>query len=189
MAETSSSEPAQPQTLLGRFLDALTDFTVKVQSDRKTQVITVISVLLIILGYVVYTQFLSNPGRQGTWRYAVCRTFLELHHDFPRTIDLFAVGENQASATIFYNVRNAFGAVEANNIYCSYKTLEGGRVIFDQVQINGENMDQDKVQKMSFTILYILQSDLDLALPPPPKGALEDFKDRKPFHIKIEKAE
>ena len=120
----------------------------------------------------------------------MCRTFLELHHEYPQSIDIMAVGEDQRSATIFYTVQNAFGATEMNNAYCVYgQDQRSKRVIMEQIQINGERLRGKRIERFSSTIPYIIYSKPDATLPPPLFSALDQLKDRKPFRIEIESAD
>lgn len=167
----------------------ITIFLQKLAKDRSSQILIGVILGILVVGYIVYATFLSDGNRQGTWRYAVCRTFLELNHEFPQTIDILAAGEGQSDVTIFYNVRNSFGATEVNSAYCAYTQAQGGRVILRSLQINGEEVDRERRDKFSFTIPYIIYSNPDASLPPPLKGALDQIKKRKPFRIKIEGGE
>lgn len=185
--EEDAYEPSFKDQIIDEVTGTLKGAADQILSDRKIQFTLGVLVLCLIGGYFLFTQVINKPPREGSWRYAVCRTFLERHHNFPQTIDLFAVGENSSGVTIFYTVMNAFGAVEVNNIYCAYEqSPKTGRITFKTLQINGENMDQDTMDKFAFTIPYILATDPDLTLPPPLIGALDQLKKREPFHITIE---
>lgn len=180
-AKTSTQQPQQ---------SPVSQFLRKLFKDRKTQILIAIILVGLIAAYLIFVLFIRTPVQQGSWRYAACRTFIELHHEYPQTIDIFAAADRASDVTIFYNVHNAFGAIEVNNMYCAFsQNARSGRPVLSRLEINGEPIDRDTMNKFSFTIPYIIYSNPSAALPPPLKAPLSEIKARKPFRIEVQGAE
>ncbi len=63
----------------------------------------------------------SCTSAQGTIRYGICKTFLELHIDYPLTMRISEVREQQDYARIHFTHLDSFGQYRSSRIECYFE--------------------------------------------------------------------
>lgn len=126
--------------LLGEVHDKDTQFTAAVKQNQELVLIGgVIAVILII--FVVHSSMPQT--RQGTWRYGVCKVFLERLSEYPSNLKILTVAEKQNAAQIGYISTNSYGSQESELIECFYNTA-GHKVEVNRVTINRKPLALEK---------------------------------------------
>lgn len=151
-------------------------FIQALKSDRQTQIVTGIIAAVIILGVFFLPGFFEVP--KGTWRYGVCKAFIERNLQYPSTGDVLVAVESSESSTIYVSKRNAFGDETLQLYECSYGRDEQGRLIMKQVLVNDEPFDPAIVEAFSKTIPSVMSAEMDLELPQGFSLDITKFKDR-----------
>jgi hypothetical protein len=136
--------------LFGDYADTDTQFIQKLKQYQEWVFVGLCGLAILIIFMVVMT---FTKGTEGTWRYAICRVFLERNSQYPPNLKLLFAGEKQTSAQIGYMVTNAFGSRQSELMECFYNVTQTG------VRLN----------KVSSEVL-------NRTLPPPLPYGLEDLK-------------
>ena len=148
--------------LLGRPSDNDTQFTAMMKKHQDFVLIGGIF-LLIIIAISIYSS--TSSGATGTWRYGVCKVFLERYQQYPDHLKILTAGEKQSSAQIGYLATNAYGMRQSGLLECFYSTSNG--VQLSKVTLDRKPLPDDMVEIFNKTIPVVLaQEDLDLTLPP-----------------------
>lgn len=130
--------------------------------------------LIIIIIIIVATSFTSQ--RTGTWRYGLCKTFLERYVQYPTNLKILTTGEKQNSAQIGYLTTNSYGSRESELMECFFNT-GGGRVTINKITLDRKPLQEDSIKEFNKTIPIIMaREDLNLELPPRLSNAIEDLK-------------
>jgi hypothetical protein len=130
--------------------------------------------LAIVLVIVIATSWTAD--RTGTWRYGVCKVFMERYSQYPTNIKILTAGEKQNSAQIGYLVTNSYGSRESQLMECFYNTT-GGRVTMNKVTLDRKPLPQDVIDDFNPTIPIIMaQEGLDLRLPKRLPNTMVDLK-------------
>lgn len=159
--------------LLGEVNDNDTQFTAAMKKYQDFILIGggFLAILLVIL---IVSSF-SSP-RIGTWRYGVCKVFLERYSQYPPDLKILTAGEKEGSARIGYLLTNSYGSRESELMECFYNTA-GNTVKLSRVTIDRKPLDQSMINDFNPTIPTILaQEDLDLTLPDILPTSFEDLK-------------
>ena len=159
--------------LIGEFSDNDTQFMHTLKRYQEFLFLGVCGVVILVIFSLVLTY---TGGRQGTWRYAVCRIFMERYVEYPNTIEILTAAEKNSSAEIGYMVTNAFGSREAELMECFYNVDNNG-IEISQVKIDRIPIDPEEYESFNPTIGTILgQEELDYTLPDDFPEDLEDYK-------------
>jgi len=109
--------------LLGEVHDKDTQFTAAMKQNQELVFLGGL-VVIALIGYLIYA---SMPNtREGTWRYAICKTFLERYSQYPTELKILTVAEKQNSAQIGYLTINSYGSQESALMECFYNTDQRG---------------------------------------------------------------
>jgi hypothetical protein len=121
---------------LGEIHDKDTQFTAFVKSNQEILSLISLGIIFFIIFYVV---FMVERPREGTWRYAICKVFLERYTQYPPDLEILTAAEKQNSAQIGYLATNSYGIRESKLMECFYNT-EGGQVSLNRVTIDRETL-------------------------------------------------
>jgi len=149
--------------LLGEIHDKDTQFTAAMKKNQELVFLGGL-VAVALIGYLIYA---SMPNtREGTWRYAICKTFLERYSQYPTELKILTVAEKQNSAQIGYLTINSYGSQESALMECFYNTDQRGvsisRVTLDRKPLvfslknsgstddksSSSNMDRDQFMEI-----------------------------------------
>ena len=123
--------------LLGEVNDKDTQFTATVKQYQDLVIVGA----LVAIGVLIYFGFsMVGNGRTGTWRYGVCKVFLEQYTSYPSSLILLTAEEGANAARIGYLSTNAYGAQESGIMECFYSVNSQGvklnRVTIDRKSLN-----------------------------------------------------
>jgi len=121
---------------LGDIHDKDTQFTAFVKSNQEILSFIFIGIIFLIAFYMI---FMVERPREGTWRYAICKVFLERYAQYPTDVEILTAAEKQNSAQIGYLATNSYGIRESKLMECFYNT-EGGNVSLNRVTIDRETL-------------------------------------------------
>jgi hypothetical protein len=159
--------------LFGEFNDHDTQFMHALKKYQEIVFIGLCGVFILIIFSMTLT---FTAGREGTWRYALCKVFLERYVDYPTSMKILTAGEKSNSAQIGYIATNAFGSRESELIECFYNIEQNG-IRLNQVTIDRIPIDNTLINVFNPTIGTILaQENLDYKFP---KDFPEDIADYK----------
>lgn len=159
--------------LLGDVTDSDTQFMAMLKQYQHWLFVAIcgLGILMVFLLVLTFT-----AGPQGTWRFGVCKVFLERYAQYPTDIKILTAGEKQSSAQIGYMITNAYGSRESQLIECFYNIGATG-VRLGQVTIDRKPVAQSFIDEFNPTIDIILFDEtLDKTLPPRLPNDLEDLK-------------
>jgi len=120
----------------GEIHDKDTQFTAFAKSNQE---IIVIAGAMLVLGLVGYLIFGVERPREGTWRYAICKVFLERYSQYPTDLQILTAAEKQNSAQIGYLTTNSYGMRESRLMECFYN-IDNGRVQLNRVTIDRKTL-------------------------------------------------
>ena len=134
--------------LLGEINDQDTQFTATVKKYQEIVLIcAVIVVVLIIWGII---SFFSDGKRTGTWRYGLCKVFLEQYVSYPTSLVILMAEEGPNAARIGYLATNVYGAQVSEQMECFYNVTQQGvqltRVVVDRRSLDLLNYNGVKTQ-------------------------------------------
>ncbi len=120
----------------GEIHDKDTQFSAFAKSNQELIVIAIGVLLIAIIAYAIFG--VERP-REGTWRYAICKVFLERYTQYPTDLKILTAAEKQNSAQIGYLATNSYGIRESRLMECFYNT-DGGRVTLNRVTIDRKTL-------------------------------------------------
>jgi hypothetical protein len=124
--------------LLGEINDKDTQFTAAVKQYQEMVIIGGLIVVILIIFFMI-TSF-SDGKRTGTWKYGLCKVFLEQYASYPPSLEILTAREKQSSAQIGYLMTNAYGAQKSELMECFYDISPQGitmaRVTVDRRSLN-----------------------------------------------------
>ena len=82
--------------ILGEVNEKDTQFSALIKKNQE-MVLLGSFIAILGIGFLIYS-FASTGGRQGTWRYGLCKVFIELYEQYPTDIKILTVAEKQVSA-------------------------------------------------------------------------------------------
>lgn len=158
----------------GESKDTDTQFIAFVKANDLLVMLFISFIGLILVGFIVSS--LLNQKPTGTWRYALCKVFLEQNTQYPPDLKILTAAEKQNSAQIGYLTTNSYGSRESQLMECFYNTADN-KVELSRVTIDRKTYDQSKVTTFNLSINVILANDnLDLELPMNLPQSIEDLK-------------
>lgn len=159
--------------LFGEINDKDTQFSAALKQHQDYVLIGGVFIILFI-GYLVISSFSSTP--MGTWRYGVCKTFLERYVQYPPDVKVLTTGEKQNASQIGYLHTNSYGSRQSELMECFYNVGDRG-VILNRVTIDRKPLDQEIIDNFNQTIPLILaRDDLDLEIPERLPNTIEGLK-------------
>jgi hypothetical protein len=159
--------------LLGQITDQDTQFIAALKRYQSILFIGLCGLGVLMLFLIVLT---FTGSQQGTWRYAICKVFLERYAEYPPSIKILTAGEKQSSAQIGYMITNAFGSRESELMECFYNVTSLG-VQLNRVTVERIPLPQELIDSFNPTINAIItQPDLDTTLPERLPSDIEDLK-------------
>jgi hypothetical protein len=160
--------------LLGEINDSDTEFTALLKQKQEMIFVSVVGFITILIIFLVVLS--GNDEAKGTWRYGLCKVFLERYAQYPTHIKLLTSGEKQNSAQLGYININSYGSQNSEMMECFYNIDQNG-VTLNHVTVNRRTFNQDMVNEFNQSIPIILErEDLDLVLPPRLGWTLESLK-------------
>lgn len=123
--------------ILGEINDKDTEFTAAL---KKYQELLLVGGLVVIVSFV-YAGFqtFSGDGRSGTWRYGLCRLFLEEYVDYPDSLKILDAGEKQTAARIRYLVMSSYGGYRSEVMECFYDATPEG-IMLSRVRVDRKSL-------------------------------------------------
>lgn len=106
---------------------------------KNNQEMIVLTSGILIIGLIAYAIFGVERPRDGTWRFAICKVFLERYTQYPTDLKILTAAEKQSSAQIGYLATNSYGIRESSLMECFYNT-DGGRVSLNRVTIDRKTL-------------------------------------------------
>lgn len=159
--------------LLGDITDSDTQFTAMLKTYQNFLFVALCG-LGVLLVFLIVLTFTAAP--QGTWRYGICKVFLERYAAYPPNLKILTAGEKQSSAQIGYMITNAFGSRQSELMECFYNITPQG-VRLNRVTIDRKPLNQAIIDAFNPTIdVIIAHPDLDKTLPERLPTNLEDLK-------------
>ena len=122
-----------PPKLLGERSDNDTQF-MAMAKDNQDMILIGGAVIVLGLLYFAYTLIFPSQ-RVGTWRYGICRVFLEQYSTYPTELKVLTAAEKQSSVQMGYITTNSFGTQQSELMECFYKMTQRGPII-DRVTID-----------------------------------------------------
>lgn len=149
--------------IFGESKDTDTQFIAFVKANQ-ILIMLGMAVMAVIIMTLIVSSFM-NQKPTGTWRYGLCKVFLEQYSQYPENLKILTAAEKQSSAQIGYLTTNSYGSRESQLMECFYNT-SNNRIEMSRVTIDRKAYDQSKVQRFNTSINIILANeDLDLELP------------------------
>jgi hypothetical protein len=121
--------------------------------------------------------YLASQPVQASWRYGVCRAFLDQYVRFPTTVKIEQGGETRGSAYMTFFDTNPFGAQQVRVFECYFNEDAQGRVTLSRITMDRKSIPQDYVDKYNAQIPVLASQKLDTALPGDLPSNIEDLKD------------
>jgi len=148
--------------LFGESSDKDTQFIAAVKQNQE---IIFIGGLLLVTLMVLYFALSYTAPREGTWRYGICKVFLERYAQYPMDLKILTAAEKQNSAQIGYLTTNSYGSRESELMECFYNTGETG-VSISRITINRKTYNQEIVDDFNTSIPILLGNEgMDVTLP------------------------
>lgn len=136
-----------------------------IEKLKKNKLLMALAIILLILAGAGYYYYESNKPSYGTWRYGVCRAFVELQLRFPKTMWVTQVVEDSHYAEIYVSYLNAHGMRPTRVYKCNYKQ-SGNSIKIDYITIDNEKIDDKIVNKFNQVVPFLINDpDLDTLLP------------------------
>lgn len=126
-----------------------------------------------LIGWAGY--YLFKPYEAGM-TYGICKTFLELHVQFPQDLRLSTVDDLGASVRIWYTQLDAFGEYRMESIQCYFRPDDVTGAALEKVTINRREVDPKEVEEFNESIGVVLAAPLDLTIPKPLPDSLENLQ-------------
>jgi len=121
---------------------------------------------LAVIGAGAYLYYDMNRPATGSWRYGVCRTFVELETRYPHTINVTQVVEDARYAEIYVSFINAHGVRPTRVYKCNYKQTETGQILVDDIYVDFDRISDEKIDLFNKMVPFLIESkDIDTTLP------------------------
>ena len=127
-----------------------------------------------VIGYGIY-EYTRPP--KGTWRYGVCRSFVELYLRYPQTIRIEDVTERSTYAKLELNYLNAQGSRPTRIFRCDYEQKSGKGVLIKEIRIDRKLVEQGTIDSFNIVVPQLIADpELNTTLPLPFDGTFEGLK-------------
>lgn len=134
------------------------------------------------LGFLGLVIMIGMVPMQGSMRYGICRTYVELSELYPEQIKFLSV-EDGDPVKIFYKKVDPFGADSVNAIECFFKRDSAGNFLdeISKIDINGkfrtyEAEKAENIKRFNTGIPAIIQNPPDLTLPDFSQDNISQYK-------------
>ncbi len=121
--------------------------------------------------------WLAKQPQHATWRYGVCKVYLEEYVRFPLTINIEQGGETIGSAYISFTDVNPFGSQTVRNFECYFSQNDTGRIVLSKVTVDRKPVPDDLLKIFQGELPVLTSQKLDTALPKDLPSDLMDYKD------------
>ena len=111
------------------------DDTVFIAFLKTNQTLLLLIGIICFLTLAGWLAFGIERPREGTWRFAICKVFLERYAQYPTDVKILTAAEKQSSAQITYLTTNSYGMRESRLMECFYNILDN-RVELNRITIN-----------------------------------------------------
>ena len=166
---------------LGRYIPKL----LGEPDDNDTQAVAILKanqqILFLIgcvlaIGIAAFLAFGLQKPIKGTWRYGVCKVFLERYVPFPTHLTILNAGEKQNGARIDYLMTNTFGSRQSSEMECFYN-INNGQVKMSRVTVDRRPVLQKDVDDFNIVIPMLISSeDLGTTMPPDRADDIENLR-------------
>ncbi len=142
---------------------------------RNTWAMPVIIVtLLVAIGGGIY---ISSQPAQGTFRYGLCRTFLEFEFAYPPTIDILSVTEEATTARLYFAEKNPFGNERIVQADCDYQIdAARNKVVLKRMTFDRKPVSNEHIALYNRMIPPLMAFELNKDLPPKMPDSLDRLK-------------
>jgi hypothetical protein len=131
----------------------------------KNKLFLALGVIVLILAGGGFYYYDSNKPSYGSWRYGVCKTFIETRLRFPHTLWITSVIEDPRYSEIYASYVNAHGIRPTTVYKCNFK-MENNRPVIDYINVDNKKLDDETVQKFNMLVPFLINNpDVDLTLP------------------------
>lgn len=131
----------------------------------KNKGLMALAVIVLIIAGAGYYYYEKNKPQYGSWRFGVCKTFIELQLRFPESLWITAVIEDPRYSEVYASYVNAHGMRPTRVYKCNFKQ-EGNRWVVDYINIDNERIDDKIVEEFNMLMpLLINNPDIDRQLP------------------------
>ncbi len=128
--------------------------------------------ILVLIGGAIY---MNTRPAHGTWRFGLCRTFMEFEYAFPPTFDILSVEEQRTSARFYMAETNPFGNERIIQIDCDYQ-INGQRVKLARLSQDRKPIPAERLATYNRMIPVLMSGELNTELPKPLPTALDKLK-------------
>jgi hypothetical protein len=125
------------------------DDTVFIAFLKTNQEVFILLGTLIFLGLVAWVAFGIERPREGTWRYAICKVFLERYAQYPTDVKILTADEKRSSVQIGYLATNSYGMRESKLMECFYN-IQQNRVELSRITINRRTLTLNNPTEAEF---------------------------------------
>lgn len=129
------------------------------------------------VAFVLLLVWWGTLPMRGTMHVGICRTFAELNVLYPKTMRLTWAERFDRSQRLYFLHIDGFGQDKTGFIECRFKhPFNSGNFELERVYINRRPVPAEEVERFNLSIPALLASELDLIIPPPPKGDLRSLR-------------
>lgn len=134
-------------------------------------------IFFMVVGVVGYGTYEYTRPPNGTWRYGICRSFIELYVRYPQTIRIEDVYEKPTYTRIELNYLNAHGSRPTRIFRCDYQQQPGKGISVKEIRIDRKLIDQKEVDQFNVVFPQLMADpELNRTLPLPFDGTFEGLK-------------
>lgn len=131
--------------------------------------------ILLAIAIVGYMIWMNNQPAHGTWRYGLCRAFMEFEYAFPPTYDVLSVEEQNTSSRFYMAETNPFGNERIVQVDCDYQ-VNNNSVRLVRLSLDRKPIPPARVAYYNKMIPTLMSTKLNTVLPPPLPTALDQLK-------------
>lgn len=130
----------------------------------------------VVLGFFALIIFYGMQPLQGSIRYGICRTFIELQLPYPHTLQVNALEESHMTVRVYYSHIDSFGSSKLNMMECEFRNDPKRGLVLDAARANRNDMGKPTIAAFNATIPFILQNPPSLVIPRLRSDSLADLK-------------
>ena len=129
---------------------------------QKQKVLGGFAAALLVVGYFIYA---SMQVPQGTMRFGLCKTLVELTERYPTTIEFAEVFEAARGARIKYVVTSATGDYRLVEARCFIGRNTDNQIVIEKFEKNGVPLDEAVLAAYNVSIPAVLAGQPNVDLP------------------------
>lgn len=132
---------------------------------------------IIVIAAIAGAVFLVTQPSYGTFRYGLCRTFLEYEFAYPPTIEILTVTEESKAARIYFAEKNPFGNERIIQADCDFQ-IDSARnqVTLLRLSFDRKPIPKERVARYNRMIPTLMAMELNKELPPVLPRSLDRLK-------------